>query len=248
MNPLISVIIPTYNRSSLIMQTLESVFIQSFKNIEVIVVDDGSSDNTADIILKNYKSQVLILTLQHSGLPAVARNAGIEAAKGDFIAFCDSDDIWMENKLEIQMQELINSNFNFSCSNALVLGTSKLYELPDQFRYKDLNKELVWNNFVINSSVLLRRDIIGQNRFVIKEFFRGYEDYLLWLTLAPKLKISYHDQPLLYYRTHTANISKEQKLNDTKVQLQILLADKNYFYYPIVRLKKFLRYLYKLLK
>ena len=247
MEPLISVIIPTYNRLSLLMQTLESVFQQTFKNIEVIVIDDGSSDDTVDTINKNFKKRVRLLCLPHSGLPAVARNAGIEAAKGELIAFCDSDDIWIENKIEIQLQGLADRKCNFSCSNALVLGSSELYLHETEFRYTNLNEELVWNNFVINSSVLLHRDLFGGNRFSINEFFRGYEDYLFWLMLAPKLKIDYHNQPLLYYRTHASNISKEQKMKDTKIQLRMLVADKNYMYCPFIRLKKLLRYLYKLL-
>lgn len=247
MEPLISVIIPTYNRSSLLMQTLESVFRQSFRNIEVIVIDDGSSDDTVDVINNNYENRVRLLSLPHSGLPAVARNAGIESAKGELIAFCDSDDIWMENKIEIQLQGLADKKCNFSCSNALELGSSELYLHETDFRYTNLNEELVWNNFVINSSVLLHRDLFGSNRFSINEFFRGYEDYLFWLTLAPKLKINYHSQPLLYYRTHTSNISKEQKMKDTKIQLRMLVADKNYLYYPLIRIKKLLRYLYKLI-
>jgi len=106
----------------------------------------------------------------------------------------------------------------------------------------------VWNNFVINSSVVLCRDIIGRAHFTTLETLRGYEDYLFWLSLAPKLKISYHSQPLLYYRRHASSISKAQQKTDTKIQLRMLLADKNYMYYPFIRIKKMLRYLYKSLK
>ena len=101
MVPLVSIIIPTYNRSEIVPETLDSVAAQTMQNFEVIVCDDGSTDDMESIV-KNYDKRFRILRLQHKGLPAIARNAGIISARGQFLAFLDSDDVWMPEKLEKQ--------------------------------------------------------------------------------------------------------------------------------------------------
>jgi glycosyltransferase involved in cell wall biosynthesis len=103
--PMVSVIIPTYNRGFCIEQTLETVFKQTYTDFEIIVVDDGSTDNTASII-KNYDGQIKYIYQQNSGASA-ARNTGIHNANGDWIAFLDSDDEWFTDKLKVQMDDLV---------------------------------------------------------------------------------------------------------------------------------------------
>jgi glycosyltransferase involved in cell wall biosynthesis len=102
--PIVSVVIPTYNRSFCIAQTLDSVFKQTYSDYEVIVVDDGSTDNTAEII-KGYGELVRYVYQQNSGASA-ARNTGVHIAHGDWIAFLDSDDEWFPDKLKIQMDDV----------------------------------------------------------------------------------------------------------------------------------------------
>ena len=110
-NQSISVIIPTYNRSNTIEKCLDSVFNQTYKVNEIIVVDDCSTDNTIDI-LNLYKDQITILqTVNNSGAQS-ARNIGIKAAKSEWIAFLDSDDEWLSDKIEKQISALKNINFN----------------------------------------------------------------------------------------------------------------------------------------
>ncbi len=99
--PLISVIIPTFNRSYCLAETLDSVLRQSFKNYELIVVDDGSTDATPQL-LDQYAGRLAHLQTSHAG-PSAARNAGIGMARGDYIAFLDSDDLWAPRKLERQV-------------------------------------------------------------------------------------------------------------------------------------------------
>ena len=109
-NPLVSVIIPTYNRGHLIKKAIKSVLNQTYKNLELIVVDDASTDNTEEII-STITNPNLIYIKQSSNLgPSVARNKGIEIAKGELIAFLDSDDQWYPEKLEKQINLLMNSD------------------------------------------------------------------------------------------------------------------------------------------
>ena len=98
---LVTVIIPTFNRASFIEKCIDAILQQSHKDIELIVVDDGSTDNTPQILSK-YKHQIKIITQENKGV-SCARNAGLREAKGDFIAFCDSDDYWLPKKITSQL-------------------------------------------------------------------------------------------------------------------------------------------------
>jgi len=98
MPPKISVVIPTYNNAALLCETLDGVRRQTFKDFEIIVVDDGSKDNTGDVVAR-YDPTIHYLQQSNQG-PAAARNKGVSLAQGEFIAFCDHDDIWNERHLE----------------------------------------------------------------------------------------------------------------------------------------------------
>src|SRR5690349_3602213 len=99
--PKVSVIIPTYNRAQFIARAVDSVLEQTYKDFEIIVIDDGSSDNTQEI-LKAYEGKIRYVYQQNKGISA-ARNRGIQEAKGEYIAFLDSDDVWKPEKLSVQV-------------------------------------------------------------------------------------------------------------------------------------------------
>ena len=107
--PLVSVIIPTYNRPTYLKQTLDSVVNQTYNNIEIIVVDDGSPNEDTLRVCKKYKT-VTYLKIENSGGPAKPRNVGIKEAKGKYIAFLDDDDLWIATKIEQQVRILEEHN------------------------------------------------------------------------------------------------------------------------------------------
>ena len=110
LGPLVSVVVATYNRADLISETLDSILNQTYKIFELIVVDDGSSDNTEEIV-KNYSdSRLKYIKTDNWGGPARPRNIGIRESKGEYIAFCDNDDLWEKNKLEKQLDIIKNNN------------------------------------------------------------------------------------------------------------------------------------------
>lgn len=113
-DPHVSIVIPTYNRAAYVATAIKSVLIQSYKDYEIIVVDDGSTDSTRDV-LEPYRDRILYLYQENKGVSA-ARNTGIQKAKGEWIAFLDSDDEWMLNKLAIQMQYV--QNYPKACLHA----------------------------------------------------------------------------------------------------------------------------------
>ena len=107
LSPLVSVIIPNYNYGVFLLEAVESVFAQTYKNIEIIVVDDGSTDHSIDI-LTPHVSHIKLVVQKNSGV-SIARNKGLEKATGDYVCFLDSDDVWLPKKIELQLKEL-NSN------------------------------------------------------------------------------------------------------------------------------------------
>jgi glycosyltransferase involved in cell wall biosynthesis len=109
--PLISIIIPTYNRASFLKEAIESVLAQTYENWELIIVDDGSTDNTSELVKKFTDKRISYLCQQNTGAP-LARNKGIQKAKGDYIAFLDSDDIWLPQKIQKQLEVFKISRFN----------------------------------------------------------------------------------------------------------------------------------------
>src|SRR5690606_30975219 len=125
---LVSIIIPTYNRATLIGETIKSVLDQTYTNWELIIVDDGSIDDTRNIVSKFRSTKIKYYYVEHSGLVGAVRNYGIRQASGEYIAFHDSDDLWVKNKLEFQLDLL--SQFpesKFIISNAVEFGAgSKL--------------------------------------------------------------------------------------------------------------------------
>jgi len=107
--PLVSVVIPTYNRGHLIKDSIESVFNQTYKNIELIIVDDASTDNTKEIVTSIKNDRLVYIRMEDNRGPSAARNKGIKTAKGEIVAFLDSDDRWYPEKTEEQVKLLINS-------------------------------------------------------------------------------------------------------------------------------------------
>lgn len=244
MNPLVSVIIPTYNRSELVCSTIDSILAQSYVPVEIIVVDDGSSDDTVNTVTQRYGAKIIVRTLPHSGLPAVSRNEGIRIARGEFVAFCDSDDLWNPDKLEQQMNAVTGGGFNFACSNAAVLGEKFDYFENSSFPYSDMTKNLLKDNFVITSSVVMKKDLLRLQRFSVSPYLRGYEDYALWLKLSSKLSICYSNTTLLQYRKHSGSLSADVRLRDSLVQLRLLVSNGVALRHPFIALKKWAKYSY----
>ncbi len=159
---MISVIIPTYNRAEKLKKCLLSLCEQTHKNFEVIVCDDGSIDNTEDIVDEfGSKLNIIYSYGENSGGPARPRNRGLQIAKGDFIAFLDSDDWWYPNKLQLcyqftQNYDLIYHDLDIFTNSETPKGVAKGKDLKG-----DIFKDLLLNgNVIINSSVLIRKTIV----------------------------------------------------------------------------------------
>lgn len=214
MDPLISVIIPTYNRSNLVCEATDSVLNQTYKNYEIIVVDDGSTDNTKRV-LEKYDSKVRYIYQNNKGC-AEARNVGIKIAKGKYIAFLDSDDIWLPKKLELQMEFFNNNCYaEFLYTNGFIQDLQKYDMKPyynDTFKPSAGNvlPKLFLGNFIITSSVILKKELFDKAGY-FDELIIKCEDYNMWLRLACLCNFDYLDHPLTIYRIHPNRESRNYK-------------------------------------
>ena len=205
-NPKVSIIIPTYNRADMLVQAIQSVFSQTYQDFEIIVSDDGSIDHTRDV-LQSFGEKVIYLENPHCGLPSKVRNAAIDVARGEFIAFLDSDDLWMPDKLAKQIALLDEvPKVGLVSSNAYVIDKrgkrlSPLYLQTGKGRSGSVFLDLLKNNFVITSSAMVRREVLEQvGQFPEAKELIAREDYALWLHIALDWDVYYFDEPLISYR------------------------------------------------
>jgi glycosyltransferase involved in cell wall biosynthesis len=207
----VDVIIPTYNRADLIGKTLDTIFAQTYKNVSVIVIDDGSKDETKSLVESYAKGHpALTYHYKENGGVASARNLGIQRSNADFIAFCDSDDLWRKDKLEKQMPLFSDAAVGlvYSGVSAEVHGneydTSKIYELPGG----DCYFQILRKNLIPNSSVVVRRRCLSETGFFDeRRELMGLEDKHLWLRIAKRYRIKPVREPLFEYQILPQSVS-----------------------------------------
>ena len=203
----VSVIVLTYNRAHMVTETIDSILNQTFKDFELIVVDNESVDNTEEIVKSYIDERIRYFKHQNNGLIAVNRNYGIDKARGEYIAFCDDDDLWMPEKLERQMLEFEkDSQIGLVCTNGKNFGKKSEHGKMIQARLEDNDftfESLIWCNHIIGSSIVVKKVVIDDVGMMDEspEIFTA-EDYELWLRIAKRYRIKYIDLPLVKYRTH----------------------------------------------
>ncbi len=218
--PTVSVIIPTYNRKALLRQALESVFAQSYRDFEVIVIDDGSTDGTEEALRPLFE-RIRYLSKPNGG-PASARNRGIKEARGDYIAFLDSDDLWEPKFLEVTCDYL-------GRHDELAMVATGWRTLPEgkhrprvaaSLLHGDLFRRLIEQRFIRTSSVLARRAFMER----VGGFNEGLEvaeDYDMWLRIARAYPVAFLNVPLSWGRKHSGNLSGDRLLGRLK-ELEVL--------------------------
>lgn len=222
---LISVITPVYNCDKYIERTLNSVFAQTYKNIEIVLVDDQSKDRSATIIKAFQKTHPEILYyLQPENKGAGhARNKALEIAKGQFVAFLDADDLWKKEKLERQINLLREKGGSF-CFTAIEMidGDDNVIKGKRKVKEKIDYKFLLSNTMIPTSGVLIDRTIKGDFRMHLR---RGGQDYATWLKLLRDGSIAYGiNEALVGYRIDGKSLSSN-KLNSIKQIWEIQTQD-----------------------
>lgn len=223
--PLVTVLMAAYNTERYIAQAIQSILNQTYSNFELLIVDDCSSDNTVNEIMKFHDSRIKLLQNQINQGVVITRNRALQEATGDFIAIMDSDDIAIPDRLQLLIDEFIKRP-----ELALIGGHADVIDpqgIPTGQKFKvetdpDLLRHLLFfgNNFT-HSSVMIRMDIFRE--------FNGYriplaEDYDLFLRISTKYPVANLDKCLLLYRDHTSGISKKYAV---ELENQILPIKEN---------------------
>jgi glycosyltransferase involved in cell wall biosynthesis len=217
MTPTVTVVMPAYNAEAFIGEAIESVLAQTYADWQLVVVDDGSTDRTSQVFATYDDPRLRLVTIEHSGLPAVARNRGLLTSESPFVAFLDADDLWRPHKLSEQLAlldsqpevGLVHTDFEQLRDGMLepFLPPPGLTASGPQF------ERLAVGNYIANSSVLLRRELLTRYGFFDEDLrLRGTEDFELWMRLSPHTKFAYVDEPLLLYRLHAANLGQGEQM------------------------------------
>jgi len=218
-NPLISVIIPTYNRGWIIKEAIDSVLSQDYVNFELIVVDDGSTDITHEI-LNSYQKDITVLRQNNQGVSA-ARNRGLAAASGRFIAFLDSDDFWLPQKLSRQV------DFFHSNPDALICQTEEIWirnnvRVNPKKRHKKPSGMIFEPSLslclVSPSAVMIKRSLFEEVG-LFDETLPACEDYDLWLRISCRHPVHLIDTPLIIKRGgHDDQLSASPGLDKFRIK------------------------------
>jgi glycosyltransferase involved in cell wall biosynthesis len=218
--PTMSVVMPCHNHGRFLAESVESILNQTYKQLELIIVDDGSSDDSRDVILALARKDSRIRVVLHDRNRGASnsRNDGVRAAQGDFISFCDADDLWMPEKLSVQLKILEeNKRYDVVYSDAVIIDGngantgqrfSQVYRLPRNpsgFLFKDL----CLRNFINMQTVMLRRDCVQPGE-LFDERIRWVEDWWCWTRLSKQHLFFYSEQPLSKYRVHSRSTNVVQ--------------------------------------
>ena len=240
----ISIILPTYNRAELFLKrAIDSVINQSYEDWELIIIDNNSTDNTKGLVDSYNNNQIYLYNISNNGNIAKSRNLGISKAKGDFIAFLDSDDYWKHDKLK-KCTAILENNLDYDgvCHAEYWLYPNrnkviKEYGPERYFSYTDL---LVRGNSVsLSAMIISKQNIVAVKSFSENKEVITAEDYDLWIKLAKNNShIIFTEEPLGYYQIHdtseSSNISRntnaiisviKSHLRDQKKMLNIALAN-----------------------
>ncbi|MBF0546927.1 MAG: glycosyltransferase [Candidatus Riflebacteria bacterium] len=212
----VSVVIPVFNRADLVSDAIKSAINQSYENIEIIVVDDGSTDLTGMVVQQF--SAVRYFWQENRGQGA-ARNKGILKSTGDFIAFLDSDDLWLPEKISRQV-EFLHKNKQFG----MVYSDCEYFEISEsgnpikkKVRVNPhqgwISKELFLENFIASCTPLVRREVFEEcGVFNESALLRCREDWEMWLRIASRFQIGYMPETLAKYRFHSENSTRSEDL------------------------------------
>ena len=214
--PTVSVVIPTYNRADLIGEAIQSVLDQTFQDFAVHIIDDGSSDDTEEVVRAFNDQRLNYFWQENTGSPGAARNAGIARSRSEFIAFLDSDDVWLPDKLGNQVEAMrtnpacgiVFSNFRYMCEHDFPWMNGPAIQ-DTKIPTGRVFEALLHHNFIAVSTVMVRRVTLDRvGAFNSDPSIRGCDDVELWLRIAHDFEYAYVPQTGAIYRVHAGNMTQ----------------------------------------
>jgi glycosyltransferase involved in cell wall biosynthesis len=224
--PRVSVIIPSYNHAHYVQDAIQSVLNQDYDDYEIIVIDDGSKDNTREVVAR-FGEKIRYIWQENKGLPG-ARNTGIKAANGDLIALLDSDDTWLPGFLSATVARLegdprlgaVHTGFYFVDEHGQRLPQVSTETVPDDQMYD----RLLDGEFFVPAAVVTRRECFDRVG-LFDEAFRGSEDWDIWLRVARAYRFAGIPTPLVNYRMHSSNMTKDPEY---MLNYQLMVVEKHF--------------------
>lgn len=214
MLPLVSVVIPLYNRENTIQRAVDSILNQTYINIEVLVVDDGSTDVSVKMLEKYQNDKRVKIFLQGTNKGAnAARNRGIQEAEGEYIAFQDSDDVWLSDKLEKQIKRMESENFYVSfCAfkRHYSKGVQIIPDISQRLSGKEVKEKLKTGNIIGTPTLVVHKDVIAKVGMFDEDMPR-LQDYEFVIRAAKKFEVCYINEPLVMEYQMEGCISLNQK-------------------------------------
>lgn len=180
----ISVIIPSYNAANTVRRAIDSALLQSYEAYEIIVVDDGSVDDTRTIV-RSYGSPVKLIEAEHAGVSS-ARNTGIEASKGEWIAFLDADDLWDKEKLQLQLHAAEQAAANVVVCGCVAVRAGHPYKSMRARGKRQMFHSLLLSNGIATPTVMVRREAIENPKLRFPVGVSFGEDWQMWIQLASR--------------------------------------------------------------
>lgn len=229
MRPEVSVVIPCYNQGQFLAEAIRSALEQDYPNKEIIVINDGSTDNTREVV-NRYRDKIVYIEQPNKGA-AAARNEGIRAAKGEYIAFLDADDVCLPGRLSLEAEVLnqrpdaglvasdaylINATGEFVGLKSSISGAPRH---PQDFRWETVEY------CATTSTVMARKRCFDVAGYFDERFKRGGgEDWLAWVRIAHDFSMVYLNKPTVGYRIHTLNVTRDSEFIDQQNRLAAHLA------------------------
>ncbi len=226
--PLVSIVVPTYNCAAFLPSSIGSILAQTYDSYEIIVINDGSTDNTSEV-LQPFMQKIRYIQLEQNRGGAAARNIGIRSARGKYIAFFDADDLWLPEKLQTDIGYFNRyPDVSMVCSRHInmdehgkVFDEAPGKQLPSGNVFSQLFSE---QNFVITSSVTVRKEVF-EAVGVFDEELVNCQDWDLWLRIAFHFKVAGINKPLVKYRHNPHSLSKNR---NSVLKYQKVVIEKAY--------------------
>lgn len=247
---LVSVIMPVYNRATLVPQAIDSILSQTYGNVEVMAINDGSTDNSLEVLREyeeRWPDKIRVIDQNNQG-QVIARNNGIKASRGEYIAFLDSDDRWLPEKLKLQLPRftpevgLVYCGVEFIDEAGQVTGV----EPCDPELEGNIYPQLLVQNRMTGGTVVIRKDVLDEVGLFDSDF-KAAENWDLWIRICRKYNAALVNKPLVQYRRHGGNMSGDFNLmisakkkimekhcnrrsSDPAIRKNSALAEANYHY------------------
>jgi len=215
--PLVSVIIPTFNRSHLLDKAVQSVLRQTYKNYEILVIDDHSPDETRAVVGRMNSEKIIYIRLPHNRGLSAARNTGFKAARGEFMALLDDDDEWLETKLEKQMEAFLSAPplVGVVYTGAWKISNNSRCPVPGSGaipQEKNIYQDMLQGKyFVLPSASMIRRECL-QRVGLYDEHIRSLEDWDFWIRISKYYFFKYVDENLVLYHSTEGSLSRARLL------------------------------------